>query len=98
MGSKIIRKLPRWMVKEREPKVVRCRITVRVQPRAGRDEVVGFDDAHQLKIRVNAPPVDGKANLAVRELLSRLFGVPKKSVKVVTGAAMKAISKETVRR
>ncbi|MDP6125421.1 MAG: DUF167 domain-containing protein [Candidatus Latescibacteria bacterium] len=63
----------------------RCRIVVRVQPCAGRNEVVGYDDADRLKVRVNAPPTEGRANKAVCDLLARFFGVPKASVGVVTG-------------
>jgi len=60
------------------------RFKVRVSPRASRAEIAGaHGDA--LKVRVQAPPVGGAANGALIELLSRAFGVPKGSVRVVSG-------------
>jgi len=55
-----------------------------VQPRAARDEVVGWQDA-TLRLRVTAPPVAGAANTAVVALLARALGVPPSSVSVVRG-------------
>ena len=70
-----------------EPGVVVLR--VHVQPRAGRPGVVGrHGDA--LKIRVAAPPVDGRANAAVVELVARLAGVSRSSVAVVGGRRSRA--------
>jgi hypothetical protein len=59
---------------------------VRVQPRARRNEVVGWrDDA--LRVRVTAPPADGLANRAVTDLLARALGLPASQVALVRGAA-----------
>lgn len=59
---------------------------VRVQPRARRNEVVGWrDDA--LWVRVTAPPADGLANRAVTDLLARALGLPASAVALVRGAA-----------
>jgi uncharacterized protein len=60
-------------------------VHVRVQARAARDEVVGWQE-HILRLRVSAPPVDGRANQAVERLLARLTGVPPSAVRVVRGA------------
>jgi len=60
------------------------RLEVRVQPRARRDEVAG-ERAGRVLIRVTAPPVDGKANEAVRGLLADRLGVPRGRVAVVRG-------------
>lgn len=60
------------------------RIQVRVQPRARRDEIAGERDG-RLVVRVTAPPVDGKANAALRKLLAKRLGVPPGSVTVVRG-------------
>jgi uncharacterized protein (TIGR00251 family) len=62
------------------------RIQVRVQPRARKDEVAGERDG-RLLVRVTAPPVDGKANVAVRNLLAKRLGVAPGSVTVVRGEA-----------
>ncbi len=59
-------------------------ITVRVQPRASRSEIVGMhDDA--LKVRVKAPPVEGAANDELTKLLAKKLKVPRSSVEVVRG-------------
>lgn len=59
---------------------------VRVQPRAARDEVVGWRADGALAVRVAAPPVEGAANAAVGALLARALGVRGGAVEVVHGA------------
>jgi uncharacterized protein (TIGR00251 family) len=59
---------------------------VRVQPRARRDEVIGWDGP-TLRVRVAAPPEDGRATRAVTALLADAFAVPRASVELVSGAA-----------
>jgi uncharacterized protein (TIGR00251 family) len=61
-------------------------LDVRVQPRAGRDELAGVRDG-RLLVRVSAPPVDGKANAAVCAAIAKAAGVPKGSVVVLRGAS-----------
>jgi uncharacterized protein len=60
------------------------RIAVRVQPRASRDEIVGERNG-VLVLRVKAPPVDGRANVAVCRLVAKRVGVPPSRVRVVRG-------------
>ena len=63
-----------------------CVFHVRVVPRARRDEVVGaHGDA--LKIRLTAPPVEGKANLALQKFLARRLGVSRSDVEILSGHA-----------
>jgi uncharacterized protein (TIGR00251 family) len=64
--------------------IVAARITVRLTPRAARDEIVGLRDG-TLLARVAAPPVDGAANEALERLLARALGVPMRDVSVVSG-------------
>jgi uncharacterized protein (TIGR00251 family) len=59
-------------------------LTVRVQPRAKRSEVVGERDGAVL-IRIAAPPVDGKANAALCRFVAEAVGVPRRAVTVVRG-------------
>jgi uncharacterized protein (TIGR00251 family) len=60
-------------------------VHVHVQPRAGRTQLVGrHGDA--LKIRVAAPPVEGRANDAAIRVLSTALGVPVSRVELVGGA------------
>ena len=61
-------------------------LEVRVQPRASRNEIGDFMPAGALKVRVTAPPVDGKANDAVVKLLAKQLGITPSSVTVVRGA------------
>lgn len=60
-------------------------LAVRVQPRARRDEIAG-ERAGALLVRVTAPPVEGKANEAVRRLIAQRLGVAPGNVTVVRGA------------
>jgi uncharacterized protein (TIGR00251 family) len=59
-------------------------LNVHIQPRAGKDEVVGLH-GDRLKIRIKAPPVDGKANRYLIEFLADVFGVAKKDVVLLAG-------------
>ena len=65
------------------------RISVHVQPRAARSEIVGLHGA-ALKVRLQAPPVDGAANEALVALLADRLGVARRAVKVVAGASSRA--------
>ena len=57
---------------------------MRVIPRAARDGLAGMRDG-RLLVRVTAPPLDGRANVAVCALLAKVAGVPKGAVSVVRG-------------
>ncbi len=61
-------------------------LKVRVQPRASKDEVAG-SHGDSLKVRLTAPPVDGKANAHLVGLFSDIFSVPKSRVTLIKGAA-----------
>jgi uncharacterized protein (TIGR00251 family) len=58
---------------------------VRVQPRARRNELVGERDG-ALLVGVTAPPVDGRANDAVRKLVAKRLGVAPGRVEVARGS------------
>jgi hypothetical protein len=60
-------------------------LTVRVTPRARKTEVSGFREDGTLKIRVTAPPVEGKANAAVIKFLASVLAVRKRSIEIVAG-------------
>jgi uncharacterized protein len=62
------------------------RLAVRVHPRARGDEIAG-ERGGSLLVRVTAPPVEGKANVAVCRLLARQLGVAPGRVAVVRGAS-----------
>lgn len=73
-------------VKEVEEGVL---VSVRLQPGAARSELAGVQ-GDELKLRVAAPPVEGRANEAARFFLAELLGVPKSSVALVRGAASRS--------
>ena len=63
-------------------------IPVRAQPGAKKTAIAGIygeGDAAQLKIAVQAPPIEGRANKALIAFLAETFGVSKKSVELVNG-------------
>lgn len=60
------------------------RLTIRVQPRAKGNEVSGWE-GEALKIRLTAPPVEGKANKALVAFLAEKLGISKADVTIVTG-------------
>lgn len=59
-------------------------LTLHVQPGARRTEVAGVH-GDALKIRLAAPPVEGKANAALLRYLAEAFGVPQRAVTLVRG-------------
>ena len=59
-------------------------VDVKVVPRAAKDEIVGWLDG-ALKVRVQAPPQDGRANRAVEGLLAEALGLKKNAVTVAAG-------------
>jgi uncharacterized protein (TIGR00251 family) len=61
------------------------RVDVHVQPRSSRSEIVGLHGA-ALKVRLQAPPVEGAANEALVSLLAERLNVPRRAVRVVAGA------------
>ena len=64
-------------------------VDVHVQPAAGRTAVVGRHGA-ALKLRVAAPPADGRANDATCALLAQTFGVKDAAVSLVSGATSRS--------
>jgi uncharacterized protein (TIGR00251 family) len=59
---------------------------VHVRPRASRSALAGVHDGI-LAVRIAAPPVDGRANDAVIDLLAKTFGVRPSAVEIVSGAS-----------
>ena len=83
---------------------MQARIRVRLTPRAARDAIAGWQDG-VLRVRVTAPPVEGRANAALERLLAGALELPKAAVRVVSGAqsrdktvAVKGIAQEEALR
>jgi uncharacterized protein YggU (UPF0235/DUF167 family) len=71
-------------MKKKPTQQVEARVSVRVTPRAARNEAVAFADS-LLTLRLTAPPVDGAANEACCEYVAELLGVAKSLVSVAAG-------------
>ncbi len=72
--------LPVWLRQEREG----CLLILHVQPGAKRTEVAGAH-GESLKIRLAAPPVEGRANQALVAWLGERLRIPKRDVTLVSG-------------
>jgi uncharacterized protein (TIGR00251 family) len=64
-------------------------LRLHIQPGAKRTEVVGLH-GEALKIRLAAPPVDGKANACLIGFLADQLGIAKSSVSLVSGESSRA--------
>jgi uncharacterized protein (TIGR00251 family) len=60
-------------------------LTIRVTPRARKTEIAGVLEDGTLRIRIAAPPVDGKANKALIAFLASVLGVRKSKIEIVAG-------------
>ena len=60
-------------------------LSVRVQPRASRNEVAGLD-GETLKLRLTAPPVEGEANDACLAFLAKLLDLSPSRLAIIRGA------------
>lgn len=57
---------------------------VKVVPRASKNQIVGRE-GNAVKIRLNAPPVEGKANEALVKFLAEMLGVHRAQIEIVSG-------------
>jgi uncharacterized protein (TIGR00251 family) len=83
-------------------------LAVRAQPGAKKTAIVGVygeGEAAQLKIAVQAPPIEGRANAALIAVLAELFELSKSKVELVSGELsrskvflLRGIETETARR
>ena len=62
-----------------------CRLSLKVTPGAPRDEVLG-ELADAVRVKLRAPPVDGKANDALLRFLAARLGLHASAVRLVAGA------------
>ncbi|HFC46621.1 MAG TPA: YggU family protein [Dissulfuribacter thermophilus] len=66
-------------------------LRVHLQPRAKRNEIVGIH-GDSIKIRLKAPPVDGKANEEARRFLAKVLGIKRQQVILKTGTTSRSKS------
>lgn len=62
-------------------------VSLRISPNASKNEIIKTDDG--VKIKITAPPVDGKANKCLIEFLSKMFKIPKSSIEILRGETSK---------
>lgn len=60
-------------------------LPVRVTPRASRNEIVEVLSDQTVKVRLKAPPVEGKANKELIKFLSKVLDIPKAKMEIVAG-------------
>lgn len=61
------------------------KLNLHVQPSAKKTEFIGKFDENSLKIKLAAPPVDGKANKELINFLSKKLKISKSDIKIVYG-------------
>jgi hypothetical protein len=59
-------------------------LSIHVQARSSQTGIVGLW-GDRLKVKIAAPPLDGQANADICKLFSKLFGVPKSQVVLLSG-------------
>ena len=60
------------------------RLTLFIQPKASKNEIIGPHNG-ALKIKITAPPVDGKANAKLVDFLSEVLDIPKRQIEILKG-------------
>lgn len=73
-------------------------LQLKIKPNARKNEII-IDGQGNIKVKVNAPPVDGKANKELVDFLSEIFDVPKSHIEILSGETsqhkkVKVIGKE----
>ncbi|MBE6415338.1 MAG: DUF167 domain-containing protein [Akkermansiaceae bacterium] len=68
------------------------KLALKVTPGARKNEILGWEDDYPqvgrvLKVKIAAPPVEGKANKEITLFLAKALGVSKSSVEVVHGTS-----------
>jgi uncharacterized protein (TIGR00251 family) len=90
------RTLPAWRREDGDDVV----LALHVQPGAKRSEVAGIHGegaTARLKIRLAAPPVEGKANAELLRFLASAFGVPQRGVLLLRGESSRQKSVQITR-
>ena len=62
-------------------------LTLKISPNARKNEMIKSEEG--LKLKITAQPIDGKANKAVVEYLSKLFKISKTSIEILRGETSK---------
>jgi uncharacterized protein (TIGR00251 family) len=83
---------------------VKAVIRVKLLPKSSRNQIVGRED-DLFKVKVTAPPVEGRANKALIDLLAKKISVPKSHIEIISGKSSRiksiridGVSKEEIIR
>lgn len=60
-------------------------MSVRVVPRAAKDDILGVMADGALKVRTHAPPTEGKANACMLKFLSKQWKIPRTNIEILSG-------------
>lgn len=68
------------------------KLALKVTPGARRSEILGWEEDYPqigrvLKLRIAAPPIDGKANKEIESFLAKTLSLPKGSVRIAHGSS-----------
>lgn len=69
-----------WATEKKDGVELKCLL----QPRAAQSRVMGVCGG-EIKIRIQAPPIDGRANKELCRFLSKRLGVPLRSLHIISG-------------
>ena len=72
------------MIKQTKDGIV---VNIKISPNAKKNEIIKTDN--EVKIKITSQPIDGKANKAVIEYLSKIFKIPKSYIEIVKGETSK---------
>jgi len=59
-------------------------LKIRLYPRASRDEIVGLH-GDALKVRITAPPIEGRANLALQRFIAEKLNLSSSQIEIIAG-------------
>lgn len=62
-------------------------ISLRISPNASKNEIIKTGE--EIKVKITAQPIDGKANKALLEFLSKNFKIPKSLIEIIKGETSK---------
>lgn len=72
------------MIKETKDGLI---VNIKISPNSKKNEII--KEKEFVKIKITAQPIDGKANKALIEFLSKNFKIPKTSIKILKGETSK---------
>jgi hypothetical protein len=71
-------------MKKEDNRVAEKTLTIWVQPRACRNEILGYRD-ELLRVRVTGAPTEGEANRLCREVLAEALEIPPSGLEILSG-------------